>query len=477
MPALVPIGLRRTVILRVMDLLVIIGVLVGVDWAYHESIPGDLRWQLMVAVGCLVLAIFELGQCYSVLHRSGLGQWCLRVTAAWGMVLGLFFAGVFAFHLQDSLSRLIIGSWALIAWLGLILTRLVLYVVMSSRHRSGISAHRVVLAGDDAYCRRLARHFTALPTLGLRVVGICTDKRFGSEFGRQVPVLGTLADLPVVARQQGAHRVVVSAPIDDHHTIGRVFTTLADEPIILQYAPDLERFSLLGFQATDYGGQPVFTLTDSPLSRGDVVVKWLEDRVLGALIALFALPLMAVIAVIIKLSSPGPVLFIQERHGLYGKPIRVLKFRTMRPPKDEAERLAIAAGMEKTASGRFKQASSGDNRITWIGNILRKSSLDELPQIINVLRGEMSLVGPRPHPIGLNLQYATAIDHLMRRHYVKPGMTGLAQISGARGETRTVDDMRRRVQYDLEYMREWSLWLDLKILALTPIKGILNGQP
>ena len=477
MPALVPIGLRRTVILRVLDVVVIIGLLFLVDWSYRESIPETLRWPLSMAIAGLVLAGFELGQCYSVLHRGGLGQWCMRVSTAWGMVLGLFFAGVFAFHLQESLPRLIIGPWALSSWLGLILTRLVLYVLMSSRHRSGISAHRVVLVGDDAYCRRLARHFTALPTLGLRVVGICTDAPQGSLLGRQVPLLGTIADLPEVARRQGAHRVVVSAPIDDHQTVGRVFTTLAAEPIILQYAPDLERFSLLGYQATDYGGQAIFTLTDSPLSRGDVVVKWIEDRVLGALIAVFAFPLMAVIAVIIRLTSPGPVLFIQDRHGLYGKQIRVLKFRTMRPPKDEAERQSIAAGMEKTASGRFKQASSGDNRVTWIGNVLRKSSLDELPQIINVLRGEMSLVGPRPHPIGLNLQYATAIDHLMRRHYVKPGMTGLAQISGARGETRTVDDMRRRVQYDLEYMREWSLWLDLKILALTPFKGILNWQP
>lgn len=195
---------------------------------------------------------------------------------------------------------------------------------------------------------------------------------------------------------------------------------------------------------------------------GASFAKAAEDVVLGGLILVLIAPLMALIAVAIKLTSRGPVLFSQERHGLDGVPIRVLKFRTMRLP-------TVAEG--------FTQAHPGDARITPLGRLLRNTSLDELPQFINVLRGDMSIVGPRPHPIALNDQYAAEIPELMDRHAVKPGITGLAQIGGARGQTIDADAMRRRVKLDLEYVRRTSVWLDLRIIAMTVVMGFFNRQP
>jgi putative colanic acid biosynthesis UDP-glucose lipid carrier transferase len=196
-------------------------------------------------------------------------------------------------------------------------------------------------------------------------------------------------------------------------------------------------------------------------------LKWLEDKVLTCLILILVAPLMAATAIVIKITSPGPVFYVQDRHGLGGKAIRVFKFRSMH----HALRPAFAGGSD------FTQATSGDPRITPFGRFLRRSSIDELPQFFNVLLGDMSIVGPRPHPIPLNERFLPEIPGLMQRHSVKPGITGLAQISGARGETKTVEDMRRRVEFDMEYIRTWSVWLDLKIIALTVVRGFINSQP
>lgn len=203
-----------------------------------------------------------------------------------------------------------------------------------------------------------------------------------------------------------------------------------------------------------------------PMNDAARALKWLEDKILAALILVLISPLMAAVALAIKLTSPGPVFYIQDRHGLNNQPIRVFKFRSM-----HHKPVLLMAG------GEFVQATAGDPRITPLGHFLRRSSIDELPQFINVLLGDMSIVGPRPHPLRLNEQFAEHIPELMHRHRVKPGITGLAQINGARGETRTVSDMRRRVDLDLRYIRKWSLWLDLKIIALTVVRGFLNSQP
>ena len=204
-------------------------------------------------------------------------------------------------------------------------------------------------------------------------------------------------------------------------------------------------------------GVPMLDISFSPMAGPNLVLKWLEDRVLAACILVLISPLLLAVAVAVKLTSPGPVLFKQRRHGWHGETIEVYKFRSM--------------VVHQEAGDHVTQARRNDSRITPLGSFLRRTSLDELPQFINVLQGRMSIVGPRPHAVQHNLHYRELIPRYMLRHKVKPGITGWAQINGLRGETDTVDKMAARVQADIFYIENWSLWLDLKIILLTVLKG------
>lgn len=479
MPTLTPLSLRRSLILRFLDALLVLGALAFIRPLHPCGIDDQTFNTTLVAVLGLVLVVFHAAGAYQVLHLGGLGTWCSRALWAWAWVLALFFAGLYAFKAGEQFPRLVVGPWVVAVSLGLLISRCAFYLVMVVRHKQGRSGHQVLLAGEHAHCRRLARHIAQNPALGLHVVGIFTDLRRGDGRGDQTPVLGPISGIATYLQThpQMVDRVVVAAPLEDQSSLLGVMKGLARHPVVLQYAPNLARFNLVGFQAMDYQGQPVFNITASPLDGANAVVKWLEDKILALLILILISPVLLAVAIAVKLSSPGPIFFVQERHGMYGRPIRVFKFRSMRMPRSADEQTAILRGRESTPSGRFKQATTGDDRVTAVGRFIRRTSLDELPQFLNVLKGDMSIVGPRPHPIGLNLQYIEAIEELMRRHYVKPGITGLAQVSGARGETRTVEEMRKRIQYDLEYVRNWSLLLDLKIIFLTVFRGFVNAQP
>src|SRR5690606_32379061 len=216
-------------------------------------------------------------------------------------------------------------------------------------------------------------------------------------------------------------------------------------------------FNLLNHSITEVAGLPVLNLSATPMEGVNGLLKALEDRVLAALILLLIWPVMVAIAIGIKLSSPGPVIFKQHRYGLRGNKIEVWKFRTMTVCEND---------------DNVTQAKRNDPRVTRFGAFLRRTSLDELPQLFNVLQGRMSLVGPRPHAVAHNEQYRKLIGRYMLRHTVKPGITGLAQINGWRGETDSLDKMQKRVEYDLYYIENWSLWLDLKIIFLTLFKGL-----
>jgi putative colanic acid biosysnthesis UDP-glucose lipid carrier transferase len=284
--------------------------------------------------------------------------------------------------------------------------------------------------------------------------------------------------------------------------LGRLEMTAVE----VHFAPDVADLSAFCLRSGEMAGRPVFHMATSPFGTGAIIIKRIEDILGAALILLLFGPIMLLAAAAVKLSGPGPILFIQPRHGLGGRIINVFKFRTMHaalPTSAELVPAFAACGPLTTAhriSARllqplvrtmrterrqqgdakpddFVQATANDPRITPVGRFLRATSLDELPQVFNVLAGTMSLVGPRPHALRHNHQFAVEVRALMRRHYVKPGITGLAQVSGARGETRTVDDMRRRVDLDLEYIKTWSIWQDLRILLVTPLVGFFNHQP
>jgi putative colanic acid biosynthesis UDP-glucose lipid carrier transferase len=277
------------------------------------------------------------------------------------------------------------------------------------------------------------------------------------EVGHRV---GTLDDLVADARQRRVEMIYVTLPMRAEGRIQGILDRLADTTASVYVVPDFFVFELLHSRWTSINGLPVVSVFENPFYGIDGLVKRGLDVILASLFLLIAGLPMAVIAAAVKLTSPGPVLFRQNRYGLDGREIPVWKFRSMRVCED---------------GGQVKQATRDDPRVTPLGSFLRRSSLDELPQLLNVLQGTMSLVGPRPHATAHNEHYRSRIHGYMLRHKVKPGITGLAQVNGCRGETDTLDKMENRIKFDHRYIREWSIWMDLKIL-LDSVKVVFSRQ-
>jgi len=235
---------------------------------------------------------------------------------------------------------------------------------------------------------------------------------------------------------------------------------LSDTTAIVKFIPDLFSFNLLDATWTELNGIPIISIYDTPINSGFAkLIKRAEDILFSLLILLFISPVLLWIAIKIRLDSPGPIIFKQKRYGLNGKEINVYKFRSM-------------TSLDNGPT--IKQAQKDDPRITSFGKFIRKTSLDELPQFINVLQGKMSIVGPRPHAVAHNEEFRKLVPKYMQRHIVKPGITGWAQINGWRGETDTLEKMEKRIAFDLYYINNWSLWMDIKIILITPFKGFVN---
>ncbi|HFT7714370.1 TPA: undecaprenyl-phosphate glucose phosphotransferase, partial [Klebsiella pneumoniae] len=270
---------------------------------------------------------------------------------------------------------------------------------------------------------------------------------------------GNVSQLVQDAREGKIDRIYIALGMKDENLIKSIVSQLTDTTCSVLLIPDIFTFNILQSRTEEINGVPVVPLFDTPLSGINMVFKRLEDIIVSSIILLFISPILVAISLAVKLSSPGPVIFRQIRYGMDGKPIKVWKFRSMTVMEND---------------DRVIQATKNDTRVTKVGKFLRSTSLDELPQFFNVLFGQMSVVGPRPHAVSHNEQYRSLIHGYMLRHKVKPGITGLAQINGWRGETDTLEKMEKRIEYDLLYIRGWSIWLDLKIIFLTVFKGFIN---
>ena len=273
-----------------------------------------------------------------------------------------------------------------------------------------------------------------------------------------IRVLGNTDDLLAYVRQHPIDEIIVALPWRATSNIEDLVKKLKVVPVNVRLCPDYVGWSLPALGFIPVAGIPMLGILERPLSGWNIVLKEVEDRVLGFILTVLCLPLLALIAIAVKLDSPGPVLFLQKRYGFNNNPITVFKFRSMyHEPKDESV---------------VPQARRNDPRVTRVGAFLRKTSLDELPQLFNVLRGEMSLVGPRPHAVAHNEQYAKIIDDYLSRHRVKPGITGWAQVNGWRGNT----SLEKRIEYDLYYIENWSVTLDIKIMWMTLIRVLAPNR-
>jgi len=312
-----------------------------------------------------------------------------------------------------------------------------------------------VVIGANSVGFEIARRLRANTHLG-RFVGFFDDRDALRLPGLgENPLIGKLEDVVEYVRTNRISVTHVALPVMSSPRMQRVLNELCDTTTSVYFIPDIMSCDVLQGRMMEMGGFPVVALRESPFCGTDGLTKRASDFVLASLIFVFALPVMIAIALFIRFTSPGPVLFKQRRYGLDGEEITIYKFRTMTVAEDGAD---------------LVQARRNDPRVTGIGRLLRRMSLDELPQLFNVLNGSMSLVGPRPHAIAHNEKYRAEIPGYMMRHKVRPGMTGWAQVNGLRGETDTLDKMRERIRFDLEYLRNWSLWLDITILFRTAIR-------
>jgi putative colanic acid biosynthesis UDP-glucose lipid carrier transferase len=334
-------------------------------------------------------------------------------------------------------------------------SRLGIRALQQSLRKHGLNTRKFAIVGVNDLAFQLARNVQALPELGLRLHGFFDDRsenrtpEMPDDVGQRV---GNLDELVRAARHGEVDMIYLTFPMRAEQRIRQVLQRLGDTTASVYIVPDFFVFELLHSRWTNIGGLPAVSVFEHPFYGIDGIVKRVMDLVLGmTALAVAAIP-MVVIAALIKLTSAGPVFFRQRRYGLDGREILVWKFRSMRVCED---------------GDRVVQAKKQDSRVTAVGQVLRRFSLDELPQLFNVLAGTMSLVGPRPHASAHNEEYRTMIRGYMLRHKVKPGITGLAQVSGWRGETDTLDKMQRRIECDHRYIREWSIWLDFKILFRT----------
>jgi putative colanic acid biosynthesis UDP-glucose lipid carrier transferase len=381
-----------------------------------------------------------------------------RVLTRWMVVVGILLAIGFITKYSVDFSRKVMVSWIVATPAVLIVVMLCLQELRRRLLYDPAMVRRVAFAGCNEISMALARRITESSELsGLNVEGFFDDRsaeRLGVPLGRS-RLLGRLPELVSFVKRRGIDVVFVALPVRHIQRVMRLLDELRDTTASIYYVPDIFAFDLIQARSGELFGIPVVALCETPFCGYRGVVKRTSDIAFAAAILVIASPLMIALALLVRLSSPGPIIFAQRRYGLDGREITVWKFRTMTVLED---------------GGRVVQATREDPRITAVGRFMRRYSLDELPQLFNVLQGRMSLVGPRPHAVAHNEEYRKLIKGYMIRHKVPPGITGLAQVNGCRGETVHVEDMQARINYDLEYLRHWTPLLDMKILFLTAVR-------
>lgn len=410
----------------------------------------------LLAGALLTLVVFsELGV-YRTWRSGARSAMYGRLLLGWAVVLGVLASVSFLSKTGEDFSRLWFAYWAGIGLVGLVAVRVLGRMLLGVLHRQGVGVRRVAVLGPADAVQQVLARIQNSPWVGFQVVAVCAAGEGVADLNCSPAATPSIPELPDWLQQHPVDEVWLTWPMREEAQIRATIELLADSVVNIRWIPDIFTFRLINHGVTELAGMPMLDLSVTPISGINWLVKEVEDKVLAALIVLLISPVLLTVAAGVKLSSPGPVLFRQARHGWDGKQIEVWKFRSMK--------------LHDESDGQVTQATRSDSRITPFGAFIRKTSLDELPQFFNVLQGRMSIVGPRPHAVAHNEQYKQLIPHYLLRHRMKPGITGWAQVNGLRGETDTLDKMRARVEYDLFYIEHWSVWLDLRIIAQTALK-------
>jgi putative colanic acid biosynthesis UDP-glucose lipid carrier transferase len=380
----------------------------------------------------------------------------LGALARWGVVLAVLLAIGFVTKETQDYPRRVLLAWAAVTGPVLVVVTLLLDRIMYRALSDPANARRAVFAGINEVSLAMARQLRVSGEYCMEVDGFFDDRSAErlNAGGPDVKLLGRLQDLAAYVNANGVRVIFVSLPMRHLQRVRDLLDDMRDTTASIYYLPDVFVFDLIQSRIGEISGMPVVALCETPFYGLRGVVKRLTDIAISSVALLLLLPFLLLIAALIKINSTGPAIFRQRRYGLDGHEIVVYKFRTMKVTEDQ---------------GPIVQARREDERVTSIGRFLRRYSIDELPQLFNVLQGRMSLVGPRPHAVAHNEEYRKLIKGYMVRHKVQPGITGLAQVNGCRGETSRLEEMEARVKYDLDYLRNWSPMLDIKILFATVV--------
>jgi Undecaprenyl-phosphate glucose phosphotransferase len=423
----------------------------GFAWYYFAAIFG---------IALLAMLAFQVADIYQVQAFRGHEKQYMRLASAWSVVFLIAIGISFFAKAGDQFSRAWLGSFYVLGLFALIAFRRGLFLLVRRWTSEGRLDRRTVVVGCDANGESLINSLAGQRDSDVRIIGAFDDRNDERSPAScaGVPKLGTIDDLVEFARSTRVDLVIFSLPITAETRILQMLKKLWVLPVDIRLSAHTNKLRYRPRSYSYVGNVPVLDVFDKPIADWDVVMKWLFDKIVGSLALICALPIMAAIAIAVKLDSPGPILFRQKRYGFNNDVVEILKFRSMY--NDQAD------------PDVKKQVTRNDPRVTRVGRFIRKTSLDELPQLFNVVfQGNLSLVGPRPHAITAtaeNRLYDETVDGYFARHRVKPGMTGWAQIHGWRGETDSQEKIQRRVECDLYYIENWSILLDLYIVALTP---------
>ena len=449
---------------RLLDIALIIATLQLSLFLYKTPLNDQYLLTCLIATG--LFGIFaENNEIYQGWRGDPMFDESIRILLSWLGAFALMTSGAYLYGTKFDYSLEVIQLWLPLAPTAIILTHTLRRNCLSFFRKHGFNTRTYAIYGANDLGLRLKIALSELPWLGYKFVGFFDDR---AEFeGRRLgyhaigDLAGNFQQLLEASKNGTIDHIYITLPLRAEKRISYFIEQLADSTVSVNIVPDFFTFNLIQSKWSNIQGIPVVSVFDTPFNAVDGITKRIEDLILCMIILpLIAIP-MLIIAIAIKLTSPGPVIFKQQRYGVKGEAIEVWKFRSM----------TVCENGE-----HIKQATQNDSRLSPICAFLRRLSLDELPQFFNVLQGTMSVVGPRPHAIAHNEFYRSQIQGYMLRHKVKPGITGQAQINGCRGETDTLDKMEARINYDLEYIRQWSLWLDIKIVILTIFKGFFNKQ-
>ncbi|MDH6148921.1 MULTISPECIES: undecaprenyl-phosphate glucose phosphotransferase [Paraburkholderia] len=448
---------------RIFDVaLVLAGATVASRIRFDYLGQSGFYWALVMFSAAFALAIFPAFGVYeSWRGRSKLGL-AGQVSLAWLIVQACALVLMYSLHRIDIVSRLWFSYWTATTGGMLIANRVITHAVLARARGAGMNLHQVAIVGSGSQCDALLRRIESAPTAGFRATAVYNTRPDDSGVTEpSLPVFDRVDLLADYIRTNDVHELWLMLSLSEEPLICALIDEFRDDLVNIRFMPDVRSHALFeGSGVVDLLGVPAINLVASPLSANAMLKKEIFDRLFAAAAIVALAPLLLGIAIAVKLSSRGPVLFKQKRKGADGRVFTIYKFRSMR--------------VHTEAKGTLSQATRNDKRVTKVGAFLRRTSLDELPQFFNVLRGDMSVVGPRPHALEHDDLYQKVVAGYINRYRIKPGITGWAQINGFRGETDRIEKMERRVEHDLYYLGHWSFALDMRIIGATIVAGLVH---